>query len=106
MSTDRNVCATGAESVPPAMVAQTFLSVPKGCNWMEEPELKVRHRNLPHWRLDGSTYFVTFRVLAGELNPEERELVFRHILSGDGKFYELLAVVVIPDHVHVVLRPL
>ena len=73
---------------------------------VEEPDLKIKRRNLPHWRLEGSTYFITFRVLEGELSPAERDVVFRHILAGDGKFYELLAVVVMPDHVHVVIRPL
>ncbi len=27
-----------------------------------EGEFEIRHRNLPHWRQQGATYFVTFRL--------------------------------------------
>jgi REP element-mobilizing transposase RayT len=72
----------------------------------DESELRIRHRNLPHWRMDGATYYITFRVLEGELSPAERDTILTHIRAGDGKFYELIAVVVMPDHVHVILLPL
>ena len=73
---------------------------------MDTPKLTIRRRNLPHWTLEGSTYFITFRVLEGELTPTERKLVLDHLRSGIGAFYLLAAAVVMPDHVHLLLRPL
>jgi thiamine-phosphate pyrophosphorylase len=70
-----------------------------------EPHLHVHSRRLPHWRLDGATYFVTFRTLQGELNPVERTSMLDHLRSGDSKFYTLVAAVVMPDHVHAILKP-
>jgi putative transposase len=73
---------------------------------MSEPTPKRRRRNLPHWTLDGSTYYVTFRTLSGTLSDEERRLVLEHVRSGDDKFYQLAAAVVMPDHVHLLLHPM
>jgi len=73
----------------------------------DEPrdELRIMRRRLPDWTLAGSVYFVTFRLGAGSLAASERQVVLAHIRSGDGEFYELLAAVVMPDHVHMLLRP-
>jgi hypothetical protein len=38
-------------------------------------ELFQTRRNLPHWQLGGSNYFVTFRTKALELTPEARTTV-------------------------------
>ena len=73
---------------------------------MNEPRLKIRTRNLPHWTLDGSTYFITFRVIQGILTEDERQITMDHIKSGHGRFYNLAAVVIMPDHAHLLLRPL
>ncbi len=70
-----------------------------------EPTLHKSRRCLPHWELSGSTYFVTFRLACNTLLPEERGLVLDHVRSGAGSYYRLAAVVVMPDHVHLVLRP-
>ncbi len=70
-----------------------------------EPELKTTRRRLPHWKLDGSVYFVTFRLVTKPLNAQERHLVLEHIKSGHDKFYCLVAAVVMPDHVHLILQP-
>jgi len=70
------------------------------------PDLRVTRRRLPHWRLEGSTYFVTFRVLRGELTMAERRATVDHVKSGHGRFYELIAIVVMPDHAHILLTPL
>lgn len=70
-----------------------------------DDDLHIHHRNLPHWELAGSTYFITFRLREGTLSPVERAIVFRHILSGSAKFYALHAAVVMPDHVHLILEP-
>jgi REP element-mobilizing transposase RayT len=73
---------------------------------VSEAELKVRRRNLPHWTLEGSTYFVTFRTKSGTLSIDERKLTIEHLCSGHGRFYQLAAAVVMPDHVHMLLYPL
>lgn len=68
-------------------------------------KLEITRRRLPHWRLQGATYFVTFRLLSGELTADEISEVGAHIFSGDPDHYDLVAVVVMPDHVHLLLRP-
>ncbi len=78
---------------------QTFLSV------IDKNQLTKTRRKLPHWDLNGSTYFVTFRLRNGSMDISERAIVLNHIRSGDGKFYKLIAVVIMPDHVHVVIVP-
>ncbi len=71
-------------------------------------EFKIYHSNrLPHWRLTGSTYFVTWRlnIEQGDLEPKERDLVAESIKFFDGKRYFLGAYVIMNDHVHIVLTP-
>jgi REP-associated tyrosine transposase len=67
----------------------------------------VYRRNLPHWRSDGATYFVTWCLARPQpaLTPRERTLVVRALRHFDGRRYDLLAWVVMDDHVHVVVRP-
>lgn len=67
--------------------------------------LKVTRRKLPHWTLRGSTYFITFRTAQGELTIEEQKLVLENVLKSNEKFYKLIAVVVMPDHIHLLLMP-
>jgi len=83
-------------------VGQTFLSA---SDFQSEPKWERYPRRLPHWRVDGSTYFLTVRIKTGTLSPDERIKVFHHILAGDIKFYSLSGVVVMPDHLHAVLKP-
>jgi len=73
---------------------------------MSDGKLTIKRRNLPHWTIDGSTYYVTFHLLAGELTKSERAIVLNHIKQSHRRFYQLAAVAVMPDHVHLVLRPL
>ncbi len=68
-------------------------------------DLRIKRRHLPHWELRGSTYFITFRVMAGSLSREEVRLVLDHIKSADGRFYTLVAATVLPDHTHLLLEP-
>lgn len=72
---------------------------------MDESTLRIRRRNLPHWTIDGSTYFVTFRLKQGALTAAERKLVVDHLKAGHEKYYHLSAAVVMPDHVHLLLHP-
>lgn len=88
-------------------VAQTLLSVQSSdlpVQPSENTARRVTQRNLPHWTLEGATYFVTFRALI-ELTTSERDVVLRHILSDDGVTYDLIGIVVMPDHVHCVFKP-
>jgi REP element-mobilizing transposase RayT len=71
----------------------------------KDSDLEITRRRLPHWKLDGSVYFITFRVLQGELSPVEQQIAFDHIASGDPQFFRLFAWVVMPDHVHLLLKP-
>lgn len=68
-------------------------------------ELNINRRHLPHWTMDDVAYFLTFRVKRGELSIEEQIMVLNLIKEGDNKFYSLLAVVIMPDHVHLILIP-
>lgn len=67
----------------------------------EDSELKRRH--LPHLKASGATYFVTFRARI-VLSPETRDIVMAEIRVREGKSIDLDAAVVMPDHVHMILR--
>ncbi len=70
--------------------------------------LDVYRRRLPHWRLSGSIYFVTWRLHPDQpiLQPDERELVKLAIFDFDDDRYSLFAWVVMHNHVHIILQPL
>ncbi|MBI5868064.1 MAG: transposase [candidate division Zixibacteria bacterium] len=68
--------------------------------------LQTRRRDLPHWQQGGSVYFVTFRSARGALPPEARRLVIASSLHDHGTKYEFILGVVMPDHVHLLLRPM
>ncbi len=74
----------------------------------------TRLRNLPHWELDGFSYFVTFGVSARSpvsVPPDfssnsaaailEQLIWLRH-----GEYYRLEAYVIMPNHVHILFTPL
>ena len=62
--------------------------------------------DLPHWRLRGATYFVTFNLHAGTLSDDERKFVFDACLHYHGYKFILHALTVMPDHVHFIARML
>lgn len=68
-------------------------------------DLKIARRHLPHWVLEGSTYFVTARVATSPLSATERRHLLNQIRHGDGQYYGLVAVVIMPDHMHLLLKP-
>jgi putative transposase len=72
---------------------------------MNDETLRITRRHLPHWTLEGSTYFVTFRTRKGKLTVEEQEVTLRHLRDRDGDYYALIAATVMPDHVHLLLTP-
>ena len=63
---------------------------------------------MPHWRLIGSVYFVTWRLAPSQakLKDEERTVIISALRHFDGSRYELYAGVVMDDHVHVLVKPL
>ncbi len=72
-----------------------------------EPLFTTYERNLPHWRLTGANYFVTWRLHGSQpdLSPAERDLVRDAICHFDGARYRLFAWVVMNDHAHALLKP-
>ncbi len=74
---------------------------------MKTPTLTMYNGKLPHWRMDGSTYFVTWRLAASQLplSGEERTLVAHAIKHFAADRYDLVAYVVMDDHVHVLAAP-
>jgi len=94
----------GQAMVGQAMVGQASVPV---INNNQKP-FKIYQRKLPHWRLQGATYFLTWRLHKSQagLKPEERELVVSAIRHFEGSRYRLLAYVVMDDHVHVLFEVL
>lgn len=68
-------------------------------------ELKITRRHLPHWTQQRSIYFVTFVAHRTVFTMAEQRIVLEHIKEGDDKFCDLLAAIVMPDHVHLLIRP-
>jgi len=75
----------------------------------EKPEnrLWIYRRRMPHWRLDGSIYFVTWRLQKSqkELAALEYKIIVSALKHFDGQRFDLFAYVVMPDHVHVLVKP-
>ncbi len=70
-------------------------------------DIEVKRRDLPHVTLPGATYFVTWRLAnRSALAPDERSRVVEALRHFDGTTVDLYAACVMPDHVHVVVRPL
>lgn len=67
--------------------------------------IKRRH-NLPHWEMEGAVYFITFRCAIGPLPPQALGQIKTSLLHDHGRRYELFMAVVMPDHVHLMIRPL
>ncbi len=67
--------------------------------------LRIRRHHLPHWQIGGSTYFITFRSSRGALPDSALQILRSILLEGHGDRYELLFGVLMPDHVHLLLKP-
>ena len=64
-------------------------------------------RRLPHYQKDDRPLFVTFRAKAArQRSAEARTLALHHCLHDHGKTIHLHAVVVMPDHVHLLFTAL
>ena len=63
-------------------------------------------RRLPHYQPDAKIFFLTFCTQNRWRLPEPaRQIVLDVCLRGNGVLFDLLAVVVMPDHVHIALIP-
>lgn len=68
---------------------------------------KITVRNLPHWQMPGSVYFITWRCKDYQvLSPEERTTTLEAIKYWEGRKWTVYAAVVMPDHVHLLSKPL
>lgn len=71
---------------------------------------KTYRRNLPHWELQGSTYFITIRVDAKVGKPFQNTHLAMFMMSSlllqDNKKYLLHAYVIMPDHIHLIIKPI
>jgi len=77
---------------------------------MTQASLKRKYayrRRLPHYQKDDRALFVTFCCGCLDTLPEAvRDIVLRHCLHDQGTKAAIHAVVVMPDHVHLLLTPL
>ena len=74
---------------------------------MIKTDFSAYRRNLPHWRMGGAVYFVTWRLHPSQpdLLPAERDLIVSALLHFNAERYLLHAYVVMNDHVHVLVQP-
>jgi putative transposase len=72
-----------------------------------EEELVIYKRRMPHWRLVGSVYFITWRLAFSqpELTSDERAVIMSALKHFDGHRCELYACVVMHNHVHALVKP-
>lgn len=78
-----------------------------GLDWFST---KIHRRNLPHWELPGSSYFITTRVDATLNKPFQDSALAKYMVSSlhryDNEKYLLQAYVVMPDHFHLIIKPM
>ena len=72
----------------------------------QDEKLTIYKRRLPHWRMSGAVYFITWRLFPTqpELMHDERSVVASALKHFDGSRYELFAYVVMHNHVHVLVE--
>jgi len=70
-------------------------------------QFRVSRRNLPHFELPGSVYFLTFNTANRFiLSDSAKDLVLSSFQFQDSKKYALYACVVMDDHAHCILQPM
>ena len=68
---------------------------------------RYHKRRLPHYELPHGIYHVTFSTRKHRmLSPESRTTVLNAFKHFHGKRYELFAVCIMPDHIHVLFQPM
>ena len=77
------------------------------CDPFKTEKGTYRKDNLPHIQVPGATYFITFRTHEFRaLSPEARGIVLNALCHWDNQRWKLFSAVVMPDHVHMVAKPL
>ena len=77
------------------------------CDPFEATHSVYRRDNLPHIQVPEATYFITFRTHSfRKLTEQGRKIVLDAILHWDDQRWKVFSAVVMPDHVHIVARPL
>jgi|GEM_PF-31432 len=77
------------------------------CDPLQATKVIYRKDNLPHIQVPGATYFITFRTYNHRvLSDPARKIVLDAILFWDEKRWKVFSAVVMPDHVHIVAKPL
>lgn len=77
------------------------------CYLLEVQNKYEYRRRHPHYQPDHRVFFITFCTYRRrELSERARSIVLEVCLRGNSSLFELLAVVVRPDHVHLALDPL
>jgi hypothetical protein len=70
------------------------------------PGAKYAKRRLPHFELPWAIYALTISTASRRvLSPPDRTIVFNAFRHFHGSRYDLIAVCVMPDHKHALLRP-
>jgi len=73
-------------------------------------EFERMRLDLPHWQGPGETYFLRFSlrgdVEADLAHPDLAPIIIESLRHCDGDRYLLFDYVVMPDHVHCILKPL
>ena len=68
---------------------------------------QTTRRRLPHWQQGGSVYFISWVCRPGQtLDPAEQNVTLEAIRFWDTRKWTVYAAVVMPDHVHLLARPL
>ncbi len=66
----------------------------------------VFKKQLPKLEVPNGIYFITFSTWERlELNPMARQLVLDAALFFDNQRYKMFAMVIMPDHVHLLIQP-
>ena len=75
---------------------------------MKTPEVAIYRRKLPHWRISGAIYFVTWRLAKDQppLSEDERTVVVDGLRYFENHRYKIPGYVVMDDHAHVLVLPL
>jgi putative transposase len=75
----------------------------------EQPENKgyaLTRRRRPHYEIPGRTYFCTTNASSGKIfREDERDTILASIHFLAGQDFTLFACVVMPDHIHLLIRP-
>jgi len=70
-------------------------------------EFRTYRRNLPHFELPGSLYFLSFRTADRlTLSDSAKDIVLSSFHFHDKKKYHLHACVIMDDHAHCILQPI